>query len=112
MDILKMVFEWMNTPAGIGVVAGVALYIINWVYSRKPLWEQYEGAIISGVKMAEKAIPDDTENKSVRRVDEALKYILEVYECVKNRKATQKEKALFVEGIARIHEGMEKDGRL
>ncbi|MFQ5419717.1 MAG: hypothetical protein ACE5EY_05075, partial [Anaerolineae bacterium] len=49
-------------------------------------WAAFEGAIISGVKFAEKQVPDGTPNKGRARLDAALKYVLKVYEEAKGRK--------------------------
>lgn len=112
MDILKSVLDWFNTPAGVAVIAAVVLYALNYIYAKKPLWQQYEGTIISAIKMAEKTIPDDSENKSVARLDAALKYVLTVYEGVKKRQATEKELAEIKDGISLIHSNLESENLL
>jgi len=42
-------------------------------------WEKYEGAIITAIKVAEKAIPADIPNAGLRRLDQALNFVLERY---------------------------------
>ena len=68
---LGIVWDVMNSPAGITAMAGVFLWLLNRLYAKKPLWKRFEGSIISAVRFAEKEIPDDTPGKSLARLDAA-----------------------------------------
>lgn len=112
LDILKMLWEAMNTPVGITIMAGGLIWFLNRLYSAKPGWEAFEGAIISAVKFAEKEVPDDTPNKGMARLDAALKYVLKVYEEAKGKKPSAEIVAELKEGIQKVHNQLETSGTL
>jgi len=110
--IWNLVWTALNTPVGITVTAGVFLWLLNRLYASKPGWASYEGAIISGVKFAEKEIPDGTPNKGLFRLDAALKYVLKVYEEAHGKRASAKVAAEIKEGIQITHDKLEAAGTL
>ena len=111
-NILETVWAVINSPAGIAAIVGLILWLLNRLYAAKPAWQKYEGAIISGIKYAEKQIPDDADNKSLARLDAALRYVLKVYQEVNNRSATAKEIADLKDGISIVHNELEAEGTL
>ena len=111
-SVLSAVWSAVNSPLGITVVAGALLWGLNKLYSVKPLWQQYEGAVIAAVKYAEKAVPDDSTNTSLARLDAALKYVLQIYESAQGRKATEKEVADLTNGIQITHAQLEAKDQL
>ena len=78
----------------------------------KPLWQQYEGTIISAIRTAEKLVPDDTQNASLAKFDAALQFVLKVFEERNNRQATIAEKAALQEGINILHNKLDGAGAL
>jgi hypothetical protein len=110
--ILATLWAALNSPAGITAMAGVLIWALNKLYATKPLWQQYEGAVIAGVKFAEKEIPDDTPNKGLARLDAALRYVLKVYESAQGRKARASEVADLTNGIQVTHAQLEMRGAL
>lgn len=110
--ILSMVWAAVNSPIGISVMVTIVGWVLVKVYAKKPLWKPFEGTIIAAIKYAEKAIPDDSTNKAVKRLDEALKYVLKIHREVENRRATAEEVAQLREGIQIVHEKMESKGTL
>jgi len=110
--ILETVWEILNTPAAIAAAALVFAYGLKRLYAWRPAWAAYEGTIIAAVKHAEKAIPDDTESAGMRRFDEALRYVLEIYAAREGKQATRETKAELAEGISLMHEKLERDGTL
>ena len=110
--IFVTIWAALNSPMGIAVVAGVALWLLNKLYAKKPDWKKYEGTIIAAVKNAEKVIPDDTPNKAAKRLDEALKYVLSVHHEIENRVATADELANLREGIQIVHAELESKDSL
>jgi hypothetical protein len=106
-EIVKVIWNALNSPAGITTVASLFLWSLNRIYTAKPLWQQYEGAIISGVKLAEKTIGDTVENKGLARLDYALKYVIKIYEEAQGRKATIKQINEFKNGIQIVHSELE-----
>ena len=110
--ILEALWNALNSPAGIAAMAGLLLWLLNRLYAGRPAWQKFEGAIISAVKFAEKEIPDDAQNKSLRRLDAALRYVVKVYEEARGRAATAKEMADLTEGIRITHAKLEAAGTL
>ena len=110
--ILQNVWELLNSPVGIAAIAGILLWLLNRLYASKPTWQKYEGAIISAIKYAEKQIPDDADNKSLARLDAALRYVLKVYQEVNNKTATAKEVAELKDGISIVHNELVAEGTL
>ena len=111
-SILEVVWNALNSPAGITAVAGLILWALNRLYAKKPAWKAYEGTIISGIKLAEKNIPDDTENKALLRLDHALRYVLKAYEEAAGKRASEKVAAELKEGIQVKHAELESSGAL
>ena len=110
--ILETVWAVLNSPAGIAAIAGLILWLLNRRYAAKPAWAKYEGAIISGIKYAEKQIPNDAANKSLARLDAALGYVLKVYQEANKRSASAKEIAEIKDGISVVHNELEAEGTL
>ena len=110
--IFQAIWEALNSPVGIAAIAGLVLWLLNRLYAAKPTWQKYEGAIIAGIKYAEKQVPDDSANKSLARLDAALRYVLKVYQEVNNRSASAKEVAELKDGISIVHNELEAGGTL
>lgn len=81
--ILSGIWMFLNSAFGFTLAWVVAIvvmiYFLDRLSSRDKAWHPYEGAIITAIKLAEKAIPDDTANAGLRRLDEALRFVLNVY---------------------------------
>jgi type II secretory pathway component PulL len=106
--MLEIIWTVLNSPAAITAIAGVLIFALNKVYAKKPIWRQYEGLFTQAVKMAEKAVPDDSKNKSVRRLDAALKYVNKVLAEYKIKTSD----ADVINGIEIIHAEQEQSGKL
>lgn len=109
---LEMIWTLLNSPLAITVVGGLILWGLNRLYGTKPLWQKYEGAVISGIKMAEKQIPDGHSNTAVARLDAALKYVVRVFEEVNKRRASNEEVIELRDGIQRKYADLEAAGNL
>ena len=87
-DVLDWVWTQLNTPSGIALIAAVWSWVMAKLFTSKPKWkqyyDQYKGHMVAAVKYAEKQIPDDTENKSARRADAALQYVIGVIAASQN----------------------------
>lgn len=84
MDIiLSGIWTFLNSAFGFTLiwVAAIVLvfFFLNKLSPFHKAWEKYEGAIITAIKLAEKAIPADTPNAGLRRLDEALQFVLKAY---------------------------------
>lgn len=102
------IWEIVNSPVAITLAAMLLVYLLNRLYARKPLWQQWEGTIITAVKMAEKAIPDDVENKAFKRLNEALQYVVRVYEEARGMPPTPEQIDELREGIQIKHAELER----
>ncbi len=109
---MEQILLYLNSPIAITAVAALALFGLNRLYSKQPLWKKYEGTIVAAIKFAEKKIPDDTENKSLAKLDDALEYVLAVYAKVNAKRPSAKIEHELREGITLTHEVLEKRGSL
>jgi len=109
---LAAIWTLINTPAGITLIASVVLYLLNRLYAAKPLWQQYEGTIVSAIRTAEKLVPDDAPNRSLAKFDQALQFVIEVFEARNKRQPTGLEKAILEEGINLKHNELAAEGAL
>ena len=109
--ILQVAWDVINSPAGITVMAGGLIWLLNRLYAAKPAWQDFEGTIIAAVKWAEKEIPDDASNKAVKRLDAALAYVLKVYEDARGT-ADARTRQEMREGIQIVHAELEASGTL
>ena len=109
---METVWNVLNSPAAIALLATVVLLGLNRLYAKKPLWRQFEGTIISAVKWAEKTIPDDTANRGLARLDVALNYVIKIFESVNERRPDAPELAEIKEAIQVTHASLEAKERL
>ena len=100
----ETIMQLLNSPLVISGIAAVVLWGLTKLYTKKPLWEAYEGTIISAVKWAEKLIDDDTENAGLKKLDEALKYAVGVYESYTKKRASAKVVQELKEGVQIVHD--------
>lgn len=110
--ILNVAWDVLNSPAGITVMAGGLLWLLNRLYAAKPAWQAFEGTIIAAVKWAEKEIPADTPNKAFNRLNAALNYVLKVYQEARGKSASAETKNDLREGIQIVHAELEASGSL
>jgi len=109
---ISLVWTVLNSPAGITALAGLLLWALNRLFANRPAWQQYEGAIISAVKFAEKQIPDGSPNTGLARLDAALQLVLKVYAETNRQPATPQVAAQLKEGIQIVHDQLEARGTL
>ncbi len=109
-NIGSLVWTFINSPAGVTILATIGLAILNKIIAKKPGLEKYAGTMISAVKVAEKAIPDEAPDAGLRRLDEALKTTLKVFEAMEKRKATPQEEAELKSQLSLVHAELESAG--
>ena len=111
MDILNTLWVFLNSAIGLTLVGSLVLFLLNKGYAAKPAWkkflDQYAGTVISAIKWAEKAVPDDCQDKSVRRLDAALKYFLVVYHQTTGRTPTPALELIIKEALQVKHAELE-----
>jgi len=91
-SILDTILGFLNSSVGVTAIGGIIVWILGKVFTAKPEWkvyyDKYQPLLISAVKQAEKAIPDDTDNKALKRMDFALKYVLTIEGSLANANQT------------------------
>jgi len=102
----------LHSPVVVTIVVAAALYTLNWLFTKQPALKKFEGAIISGIRFAEKQIPDGTQNGGLSKLDFALQYVIKIYEQAKNKKVTQKDTDEMKEAIIVAHDKMKTDGSI
>jgi hypothetical protein len=110
--IWQVMWDVLNSPAVIALMAGGLLWLLNRLYAAKPAWQAFEGTIIAAVKFAEKEIPDDTPNKALYRLNAALNYVVKVYEEARGKPVDAQTKAELREGIQIVHNELDAQGVL
>jgi hypothetical protein len=105
--VLTNLWIFLNSAIGLTLVGSLVLFALNKMYAAKPAWKKYEGSIIAAIKYAEKAVPDDVQDKSMQRLDTALKYILTVYAQRTGTAASDATIAIFKEAIQVKHAELE-----
>jgi len=111
-ELLSTLWTFLNSPAGIALIAGIVLWALNKVYAAKPAWAAYEGTIITAIRLAEQTIPDTAEDAGLAKLDQALKLVLKVFEEKNGRAATPQEQAALKEGIQIKHNELDVAGVL
>jgi len=109
---METVWNILNSPAVIAAIAALLVWGLNRLYAAKPAWQKYEGAIISAIKYAEKAIPDDSDNKAVQRINAALQYAVTIIQEREGRPLKDAEVASLKDAIAVKHDVLDAEGTL
>jgi len=110
--ILEALWTFANSPLGIAAISAACAYLLGRLFIARPAWREWEGAIIEAIKMAERQIPDDAENKSLRRLNAALAYVLRIYHEAQGKMPSPRETQALKEGIRIKHAQLEAAGNL
>jgi len=76
---------WTVLSSGIGfaiiwaALVGFFIFLESKIHPLQEKWKQYEGSIITGIKLAEKQIPDHAPNSGLAKLDAALRFVLNTY---------------------------------
>jgi len=88
--ILETLSSFFNSGIGFVVVWAALVGLFFWLASKfnpfQEKWKEWEGSIITGIKLAEKEIPDDTPNAGLAKLDAALRFVLKAYADANNGK--------------------------
>jgi len=115
--IIEAITGFFNSSFGFAVVwAAVVGFFIFLASKYNPLqeaWKKYEGSIITGIKLAEKQVPDDTPNAGLAKLDAALRFVLEAYaEANKGKQPPAKLVEEIKQGIQIKHADLDRFGGL
>ena len=82
-ELLEIAIDLSHSPLGFSLLWVGLITLFFWLASRfnpfQEKWKQYEGSIITAIRLAEQQIPDDTPNKGLAKLDAALKFVLQAY---------------------------------
>jgi len=115
--IIEAVGKFLNSGFGFALVWAGLVGVFLWLASRynpfQEAWKKYEGSIITGIKLAEKQIPDDTPNAGLAKLDAALRFVLKAYaEANNGKQPSAKEIEQIRQGIQIKHADLDRFGGL
>jgi len=110
----EMLIKLLSTDAVIALIVGAFVtYIVKGLASPKgEKFKQYEGWAITAIHAAEKAIPDDSANKGLNRLNYALTVFLKKYEKTTGVTAKPEDVAKIESWISEIHSVLDSAGIL
>jgi len=75
-------WTFLNSSLGVSIVIFVLSFILGKIFTAKPKWKslvlKYGPSLMQAVKSAEKKISDNTTNKGLAKLDEALQYLIKI----------------------------------
>ena len=81
--LIEAISGFFNSTVGFAItwstVVGLFLFLSSKFHPFQKAWKKYEGSIITGIKLAEKHIPDDTPDGGMAKLDAALRFVLKAY---------------------------------
>jgi len=98
-SVMAFLWEKMNTPAGLELVAIFCAFVAGKIYLTKPKWKKYyddyQGYLVAAIKFAEKTVPKgDNATTAERRATAALNYALGVIQAGKKNPSVLDKDAL------------------
>ena len=115
--IIQAVGKFFNSGFGFALVwaavVGFFIFLASKFNPFQEAWKKYEGSIITGIKLAEKQIPDDTPNAGLAKLDAALRFVLNAYaEANNGKQPSAKEIEQIRQGIQIKHSDLDRFGGL
>ena len=114
---LDGLLQILNSGFGLAIIWAALVFFFIWLSSKfnpfNEKWKEWEGSIITGIKLAEKQIPDDTPNAGLAKLDAALRFVLQAYADANNGKhPSQKLIEQIKQGIQIKHADLDRYGGL
>ena len=115
--IINALGQFFSSGFGFAVtwaaVVGFFIFLASKFNPLQEAWKKYEGSIITGIKLAEKQVPDDTPNAGLAKLDAALKFVLDAYaEANKGKQPSAKLVEEIKQGIQIKHSDLDRFGGL
>jgi hypothetical protein len=115
--IIEAITGFFNSSFGFAVawaaVVGFFIFLASKYNPLQEAWKKYEGSIITGIKLAEKQVPDDTPNAGLAKLDAALRFVLKAYaEANKGKQPPAKLVEEIKQGIQVKHSDLDRFGGL
>jgi hypothetical protein len=116
-NIINALGQFFSSGFGFAVtwaaVVGFFIFLASKFNPLQEAWKKYEGSIITGIKLAEKQVPDDTPNAGLAKLDAALKFVLDAYaEANKGKQPSDKLVEEIKQGIQIKHSDLDRFGGL
>jgi len=100
-----LIWTFVNSPLGLSANGFILVFLLGKMFTAKPKWkvyaDKYKPLLIAAVKKAEKEIDDDCANRSLLRLDVAMKFILAV--------DSKLDHSALKDAITAVHAEAEKD---
>ena len=104
---MDKIIDILNTSTAQAVVIWFFVFLSARLFKKYPKVEtfymKYKGDMLRVVKRVEKEIDDSTENKSLLKLDMALKYIIEIIESREKRMLSEEEVLQIKNNISEVH---------
>jgi hypothetical protein len=88
--LFSHIWTFLNSGIGFVLIWAALVWVFIWLTSRhnpfQEKWRQWEGSIITGIRLAEKQIPNDVPHPGLAKLDMALRFVLEAYAEANNGK--------------------------
>ena len=115
--VIEAICRLLSSGFGIAVAWAAAVGFFLWLASRlnpfQERWKEWEGSIITGIKLAEKQIPSDVENGGLAKLDAALRFVLDAYaEANKGKQPSAAVVEQIKQGIQIKHADLDRFGGL
>ena len=115
--IIEALGQFFSSGFGFAVtwaaVVGFFIFLTSKLNPFTEAWKKYEGSIITGIKLAEKEIADDTPNSGLAKLDSALRFVLKAYaEANKGKQPPAKLVEEIKQGIQIKHSDLDRFGGL
>lgn len=116
-SLLPILDHLFNSGLGLGVIWLLLVLLFFWLASKfnpfQEKWRQWEGSIITAIKLAEKQIPNDTPDKGLAKLDAALRFVLQAYADANSGKAPPDQLTEQLKQAIQIkHDEMDRQGAL
>ena len=115
--IIEALGQFFNSGFGFAVtwaaMVGFFIFLASKLNPFQEAWKKYEGSIITGIKLAEKEIADDTPNAGLAKLDAALRFVLNAYaEANNGKQPSAKLVEEIKQGIQIKHSDLDRFGGL
>lgn len=115
--VTDSVIAFSQSGVGFAVIWAMMVALFVWLTSKfnpfQEQWKAWEGSIVTGIKLAEKQIPDDTPNAGLQRLDAALRFVLGAYaEANHGKQPSAKLSQQIKQGIQIKHAELDRLGGL
>jgi len=106
---MEIVMTILNAePVQYAILLGL-IWVAKKIFEKAPktklFYDEYKGAMIKAIKFAEAEIDDNTESKHLRKLDLAMKYVLELIATAEEKKLikTKLNPAKLTADISAVH---------